>query len=300
MNALITHPHIPADDARRTIFLPELKSRFLRHLSEFGNVGQACAAGRVSRQTAYRERRRDRGFARLWDAALLAARTHAESELGERALCGVEEVVWYHGEEVGRRRRFSDRLLLAHLARLDRIAERGEADTALDLLDEAIDALAEGREVELEAVEPNSCVPAQAGTSISGAQQREAPGAVYPERSRRAGAHKGTGAQPSGNSPLDTVPHVPLAQDHEWFERRLVAMERARPRGVPAPSRMALPPGVSPGDVEEWQLEAFEEGVEAWWEITSQDALDAALEWPEDGPEDSASGGETGNTPEMA
>lgn len=286
MNALITHPHIPAEDARRTIFLPELKSRFLRHLSEFGNVGQACTAGRVSRQTAYRERRRDRGFARLWDAALLAARIHAESELGERALCGVEEVVWYHGEEVGRRRRFSDRLLLAHLARLDRIAERGEADTALDVLDDAIAALAEGREVDtlLEGDSGNAGHSAVHPEPVEGSHVWSGGESHNRTALRQAQGERG-GVGSGANSPLDSVPHVPLAQDHEWFERRLVAMERARPRGVPAPSRMALPPGVSPGDVEEWQLEAFEEGVEAWWEIASQDALDAALEWLEDGPE---------------
>ena len=61
------------------------------------------------------------------------------------------------------------------------------------------------------------------------------------------------------------------------IEERLVAMERARPRRALPPSRMALPPGVTPGDVEEWQLEAFEEGVAEWWLIDSLDALEAAL-----------------------
>lgn len=54
-------------------------------------------------------------------------------------------------------------------------------------------------------------------------------------------------------------------------------MERARPRRALPPSRMALAPGVSPGDVEAWQLEAFEEGVAEWWLIDSLDALEAAL-----------------------
>ena len=56
-----------------------------------------------------------------------------------------------------------------------------------------------------------------------------------------------------------------------------MAMERARPRRAVPPSRMALPPGVTPGNVEEWQLEAFEEGVAEWWLIDSLDALEAAL-----------------------
>lgn len=54
-------------------------------------------------------------------------------------------------------------------------------------------------------------------------------------------------------------------------------MERARPRRALPPSRMELAPGVSRGDVEAWQLEAFEEGVEEWWRIDSLDALEAAL-----------------------
>ena len=61
------------------------------------------------------------------------------------------------------------------------------------------------------------------------------------------------------------------------IEERLVAMERARPRRAVPPSRMALPAGVTPGNVEEWQLEAFEEGVAEWWLIDSLDALEAAL-----------------------
>jgi len=55
------------------------------------------------------------------------ARDAAEQVLAERALEGVEEAVFYHGEEVARRRRFDTRLLLAWLARLDRRAD-GNAD----------------------------------------------------------------------------------------------------------------------------------------------------------------------------
>ncbi len=294
MNALITHPHspaTPADDHRRTIFLPELKSRFLRHLCEMGNVGQACTIGRVSRQTAYRERRRDPAFAALWDAAMLSARIHAEAELADRALCGVEEVVWYHGEEVGRRRRFSDRLLLAHLGRLDKIAQRADAWAAMDALDDAMDALAAGRAVVLDdsagvrakagtsggGVQPHSRIPAQAGTSGGRAQRLETPAFAGDQVGDQQSAQPPFRVPVPENSPLDTVPHVPHDAEPVCIEERLVAMERARPRRAVPPSRMALPPGVTPGDVEEWQLEAFEEGVAEWWRIDSLDALEAAL-----------------------
>ena len=49
----------------------------------------------------------------------MLARDHAEQVLADRALNGVEEKVFYHGEEVATRTRYDSRLLLAHLARLD-------------------------------------------------------------------------------------------------------------------------------------------------------------------------------------
>lgn len=58
-------------------------------------------------------------FAAGWDGALVLARQVAEDVLAQRALEGVEEPVFYRGEQVGSRWRFDARLLLAHLARLD-------------------------------------------------------------------------------------------------------------------------------------------------------------------------------------
>lgn len=97
-----------------TIFGPKSQAEFLASLQLFGNVRLACRAARVSAQTAYRRRRASPALARAWDAALLAARAHAEATLADRVLNGVEEAVFYHGEEVARRRRYDSRLLLAH------------------------------------------------------------------------------------------------------------------------------------------------------------------------------------------
>ena len=80
-----------------------------------------CAAAGISRSTAYRMRRACGRFEQLWDAALLVARTQVEAVLADRALNGVEETIFYHGEAVATRRRYDARLLLAHLARLDRM-----------------------------------------------------------------------------------------------------------------------------------------------------------------------------------
>jgi hypothetical protein len=109
---------------------PERQARFLDCLAERGNVRLACARAGMSPEAAYRLRRRDALFARGWAAALVLAREHSGQALGDRALDGVEEEVWYRGEVVGTRRRYDNRLLLAHVARLDKLAE--EAGTAAE------------------------------------------------------------------------------------------------------------------------------------------------------------------------
>lgn len=107
---------------------PARKVRFLHHLSDKGDVRAAAARVGMSRQSAYLVRRRDRAFALGWEAALGLARRHVEEVLATRALDGVEEPVFYHGEQVAVRRRYDARLLMAHLARLDRAAEGAAGD----------------------------------------------------------------------------------------------------------------------------------------------------------------------------
>jgi len=127
----------PLFDARR-------QAAFCEALSHHGNVRLACRAAGISPQTAYRARRASRDFGACWDAALVLARDHVEEVLADRALNGVEEVVYYHGEEIGRRIRYDNRLLLAHLARLDKLAERMEERGPVQF-DDGLDALEHGR-----------------------------------------------------------------------------------------------------------------------------------------------------------
>lgn len=252
--------HKGGENARHTIFSPQSQAKFLSHLSLNGNVRLACRAARVSPQTAYRARRAHTAFARAWDAALLSARDHAEQVLADRALNGVEEAVFYHGEEVARRVRYSDRLLLAHLARLDRLAERAEVSAALSQLDDTIEALERGEEL----IER---VPAQAGTSCN---LRGAP-AVAGAQEGQTVAHE--------NAAQDTVPCVPSCRDsapenpaveagveagEPPLERRLRAMEAARPADAPPLSQSG-----DPGEVELLQLLAFEAGLDEWWLMTA-------------------------------
>ena len=106
---------------REPVLTPQRKMRFLDELSRHGNVRVAAGRVGVSRSAVYLAQRRDAAFARGWRAALVLARDHAEAVLAERAIEGVEEQIWYRGELVGARRRYDGRLLLAHLARLDRL-----------------------------------------------------------------------------------------------------------------------------------------------------------------------------------
>ena len=123
-------PHNGWSDAR--------KVAFLHHLADRGDVRAACAQVGMSRTSAYLLRRRDAVFAQGWSAALLLARTHAEEVLATRAIDGVDEAVWFRGELVGRRRRYDSRLLLAHLARLDRLAEQHHVSEQAGRFDEVL------------------------------------------------------------------------------------------------------------------------------------------------------------------
>lgn len=122
----------------RSLFTRPRQVAFLAALAATGSVRSAAATAGISHQTAYRARLASPGFRRGWEAAMLAARAQAEEVLACRALDGWEEDVVYHGEVVARRRRFSDRLLLAHLARLDRLCGDAEVAEFADRFDEVL------------------------------------------------------------------------------------------------------------------------------------------------------------------
>ncbi|WP_054529758.1 hypothetical protein [Erythrobacter sp. SG61-1L] len=158
-----------AHPARKDGWSGALKIKFLDHLATKGTVRGACAAAGMSAEAAYRLRRRDALFARGWAAALVLAREAGSDELACRALDGVEEEIWYRGEMVGTRRKYDTRLLLAHLARLDRLVEQspGEGDAAR--FQELLAALAEG---ESSLASPDDPLPPSREDFISKARER--------------------------------------------------------------------------------------------------------------------------------
>ena len=133
MNAITTPPAIRHDG-----WTAERKTQFLYELAASGNVRSACSHVGLSAEAAYKLRRRDALFARAWAAALVLAREASAEVLECRAIEGVEEEVWYRGEMVGTRRRYDNRLLLAHMARLDAQAEAGTAQGDAARFDELL------------------------------------------------------------------------------------------------------------------------------------------------------------------
>ena len=126
---------------RPVVFTPALQAQFCEHLAAHGNVRLAARACAITRMTAYRQRRASPTFDALWQAALVLPRSEAEEVLADRALNGVEEKVFYHGEEVATRTRHDGRLLLAHLGRLDRLARDRKVSEAAMFFDEMLDDL---------------------------------------------------------------------------------------------------------------------------------------------------------------
>lgn len=114
------------------------KTVFLDHLAQHGNVRAACSRVGLSREAAYRLRRRDADFARGWGAAMVLANDAGTELLAACATEGIEHRVYYRGELIDTHRRIDARLLLAHLARLDKAAEDKSAQADAARFDELL------------------------------------------------------------------------------------------------------------------------------------------------------------------
>ncbi len=98
---------------------------FCEALAETAVVAEACDAARMGISGAYACRRRNPVFAAAWDAALTIARERLADTLLARSMEGNIEQIWRDGEIVGERHLLDNRLGLAILRRLDRLAETG-------------------------------------------------------------------------------------------------------------------------------------------------------------------------------
>jgi hypothetical protein len=100
---------------------------FCETLAETAVVAEACDAARMGISGAYAARRRNPVFAAAWDAALSIARERLADTLLARSMEGNVEQIYKDGELVGERHVLDNRLGLAILRRLDRLAEMGMA-----------------------------------------------------------------------------------------------------------------------------------------------------------------------------
>nr|NUR38126.1 hypothetical protein [Sphingomonas sp.] len=96
---------------------------FCETLAETAVVADACEAARMGISGAYAARRRNPVFAAAWDAALSIARERLADTLLARSMEGNVEQIFRDGELVGERHFLDNRLGLAILRRLDRLAE---------------------------------------------------------------------------------------------------------------------------------------------------------------------------------
>ena len=99
----------------------ERQRLFLETLAATGSVSRAAKACGLSRQAlyAYRNRADVPAFRAAWDVAMSCAINILGDIAFDRAIEGVEEPVFWKGEQVGTRRRYSDNLLATLLRMRD-------------------------------------------------------------------------------------------------------------------------------------------------------------------------------------
>lgn len=91
------------------------RKKFIRLLSETGNISKCCSALNISRVAIYKERRTNKKFAQEWKEAQEQAIGLLEDESWRRAFEGIEKEIWYRGQSVGIERQYSDTLLMHRL-----------------------------------------------------------------------------------------------------------------------------------------------------------------------------------------
>jgi hypothetical protein len=245
---------------------------FLEALATGGSVRSAARAADVSSQTAYRARRADAVFRLAWQGALLAARARAEDTLACRAIDGIEQEVLYHGEVVATRRRYSDRLLLAHLARLDRLTEDGRTNAFAEDFEAALARFAAG-EPQPEPQSDPTARPAPAPTPEVG-PRAGAENFSSGECNIRSKSNSDAGAE-SGEEELEQCPITGAMLLPDECLRNL--MEAERPAGAPTPRQLAG--RFTAEEIADEQLAAYEECVDRWWLVVPPAPADDPEEW---------------------
>jgi hypothetical protein len=121
-----------------TEFTPRKKARFIKRLTETGNITKAASYAPISRPCAYEHKENDPTFQSAWDDAIAVYAERLESEADRRALEGTARKKFWQGlpindPETGlqyEEREFSDTLLIFRLKALkpDVYADRSKSE----------------------------------------------------------------------------------------------------------------------------------------------------------------------------
>jgi hypothetical protein len=234
---------------RRDGWTPALKARFLSLLAENGNARLAARRCGLSVQSAYVQRRRDAVFARGWAAALVHAHDYGEQVLADRALEGVEEQIYYRGELVGARRRYDSRLLLAHLARLDRCLADHVARRDAERFDELVALVAGAEPPEALAQGPDVLPDDRAAHAEAVAEQAEE--AMEQDQPRGRGAIVEPEHEAAVAAAGEAAYEAAAAEWDGWFDHACAVvdgLESAPPPEPPCPDSAGPNPGPSGED----------------------------------------------------
>lgn len=93
--------------------------RFLAELEKHGNVTEALRAAKAARGWVYRKRQEFPDFAQAFDEARACGIEVLKDEAHRRAYEGIEEPVFYKGDEIARVRKYSDVLLMFLIKQAD-------------------------------------------------------------------------------------------------------------------------------------------------------------------------------------
>lgn len=88
------------------------KRAFLSSYSACGNVSDAARAAGISRITHYDWLKNDTDYAAAFAEARETAADYIEAEIYRRGVEGIEQPIFYKGEQVGSVQRYSDKLLI--------------------------------------------------------------------------------------------------------------------------------------------------------------------------------------------
>lgn len=211
-------PVLSAVEGRHDGWTGAVMAKFCEALAETGVVLEACVAVGKSSNTAYSTRRRDPLFAAMWEAALGIARNRLADALLARSIEGSVEYYYRDGALVGEKRLIDNRLGLAVLRRLDRIAELGTPHSARGEPARAPAAAAPALDWDQMIGALRSREPGAMAVALAALESGEARETHDPPNPFNAGPGAGPGADDDEDEIEDGVTRVWQSDDNWWTD----------------------------------------------------------------------------------